>query len=188
MQYELFYLISASKEADLDNIKKAVEKIIVDAEGKFLEKETLEKRRLSYMVEKESHGIYIARRFELENTENLKDITSKLNFDANIARFILSKASDLPELRSKEERISDLTRKEEIRKDKKEKSEITKVAKEAKETKKSTPIATPESTNEKKEPEEKTSPETPKPIEKETQEESIKKDDLDKKLEEILNI
>jgi ribosomal protein S6 len=188
MQYELFYLVSASKEAQLETIKKEVEKIVKEAEGEFLKKETFEKRRLSYMVEKESHGIYIAKRFELEKTENLKDITSKLNFDSNIARFIISKASELPELRSKEERISDLTRKEEIRKDKKEKSEITKVAKESKPDSVKATTGKEEVAKEEKVAKDDTTQEAPKPSEKETETEPAKKDDLDKKLEEILNI
>ena len=42
MTYEIFYLVGASKENELENIKSEVEKIVKDAGGEFLEKETLE--------------------------------------------------------------------------------------------------------------------------------------------------
>ncbi|PIP27885.1 MAG: hypothetical protein COX29_04090 [Candidatus Moranbacteria bacterium CG23_combo_of_CG06-09_8_20_14_all_35_22] len=166
MLYEIFYLVGASKENELENIKSEVEKIVKDAGGEFLEKETLEKRKLSYTVGKENHGIYIARRFNLEDTQNLKEITAKFNLNTNIARFILSKAQDLPELKTKNERMEDLTKKETVQKNKAEKKEIVEKKAEIKET--------PEASLEKNS--EKTQPESP------------KNDDLAKKLEEILNI
>ncbi|HRY82408.1 MAG TPA: 30S ribosomal protein S6 [Candidatus Moranbacteria bacterium] len=168
MQYEIFYLIGASKEADLDNIKSEVKKIVEDASGKFLEKETLEKRRLSYTVKRENHGIYIAQRFELENTENLQEITTKMNLNGNILRFMLSKAEDLPELKSKEERINDSTKKEEFQKSKRDQIAVEKTKSEKLKEEKPARIATQSVAGGKAE---KTSD-----------------DDIDKKLEEILNI
>jgi ribosomal protein S6 len=162
MLYEIFYLIGASKENELDNIKSEVEKIVKDASGEFLEKETLERRKLSYAVKRENHGIYVARRFELENTENLKEITNKLNLNGNILRFILSRAEELPELKSKEERINETARKESSQKMRTEQKPLPK-----KEIEKA--------------PEEKIS-------EKSEKKEKISDDDIDKKLEEILNI
>lgn len=106
MKYELFYLIGASQEAQVPEIKKQVEEIVVSEGGKFEVKETLEKRRLSYNIKKETHGIYIAQRFELEKNENIKEINQKLNLNNAIIRFIISKADELPELKSKEERIA----------------------------------------------------------------------------------
>ena len=178
MQYEIFYLIGASKEADLDNIKNGVEKIISDAEGKFLEKETIEKRRLSYVVKKETHGIYIARRFELEDTSKLEKITAKLNLNPDVARFILSRADELPELKSKEERISESAKKEERQKRAMEAAEKTSPKSEKTATKNEKNTSSEEKSTSKKESD-------TKEIEKE---EKIKNDDIDKKLEEILNI
>ena len=172
MQYEIFYLIGASKEANLDSVKKEVEKIVTDAEGCFLEKETVEKRRLSYIVNKETHGIYIARRFELEDTSKIGKITSKLNLNPNVDRFIISRADELPELKSKEERIAEVAKKEEQQKNKAAESAEKAPAKKAEKEAKSTSTKTP--TTEKAETEKK--------------EETVKDDDIDKKLEEILNI
>lgn len=105
MQYEIFYLIGATKESALENIKSQIETIIKDGGGVFLEKEVIEKRKLAYQVQHESHGFYLARRFELAEGEKLQEISQKLNLYPEILRFILSRACDLPELKTKEERI-----------------------------------------------------------------------------------
>lgn len=105
MQYEIFYLVGATKESALENIKSQVETIIKDGGGVFLEKEVIEKRKLAYQVQHESHGFYLAHRFELAEGEKLQEISQKLNLYPEILRFILSKACDLPELKTKEERI-----------------------------------------------------------------------------------
>jgi small subunit ribosomal protein S6 len=155
MKYELFYLVGASKEADLAQIRKDVNSIITGNGGEFSEKETLEKRKMAYKMKHETHGIYIAQRFELPEPEKMKDINSKLNLHTGVLRFVLSRADELPELRSKEERMNESVRKETPR-----------VETPAEETKKTAP--------------EETKPEPEK--DKKTQE------DIDKKLEEILNI
>jgi len=105
MQYEIFYLVGATKESALENIKSQVETIIKDGGGVFLEKEVIEKRKLAYQVQHESHGFYLAHRFDLAEGEKLQEISQKLNLYPEILRFILSKACDLPELKTKEERI-----------------------------------------------------------------------------------
>jgi ribosomal protein S6 len=164
MVYELFYLIGASKETELEKIKSEAEKIVTDNGGVFSEKTTIEKRRLSYIVKHETHGVYIARRFELETPENMKDISTKFNLHPEILRFIISKAEDLPQLKSKEERMEESNKKESAVKIKKEERE----AKEEKEKKKEKISTTKEETTSNKTDE--------------------KEEDIDKKLEEILNI
>jgi len=104
MQYELFYLVGSSKEGELETIKKEVAEIVTSEEGVFEEKQTEEKRKLSYEVKHESHGIYIAQRFELEDPTKIQEINRKLNLYTGVLRFIISKADELPELLSKEER------------------------------------------------------------------------------------
>lgn len=105
MQYEICYLIGATKEASLEAIKTQVETIIKAEGGVFLEKEVIEKRKLAYQIKHESHGFYLARRFDLEEKEKLQEINKKLNLYPEVLRFILSRAEDLPELKTKEERI-----------------------------------------------------------------------------------
>lgn len=105
MRYELFYLVGISKESELPKIKEAIKKIVLEEGGVFEEKETEEKRKLSYEVKHETHGIYIAQRFELENTEKIQLIIKKINLYPDVLRFLISKADELPELKTKEERM-----------------------------------------------------------------------------------
>ncbi len=162
MRYELFYLIGASKEAEVPKIKDEVSALIKSLDGVFEEKETVERRRLAYDVKHERQGFYIAQRFELENIENIKEIMQKLNLRADIYRFIISKADELPELKTKEERESQsLSQNSRRTSTKKEKPAEKKVSgePEKKLEQKKTPVESPAS-----------------------------KEDIDKKLEEILNI
>jgi ribosomal protein S6 len=163
MRYELFYLIGASREAEMEKIKNEVEEIIKKAGGVFEEKTVLEKRRLSYVVKHETHGIYIARRFELEKSEDMQELTKKLNLQEGLLRFIISKAEELPELRTKEERMSEANKKE-------SRAQISREEKRP-----------PSTTQEVK---------TPAKTEKEAEQENLAvgNEDIDKKLEEILNI
>jgi len=173
MQYELFYLVGSSKEGDLEKIKKEVAEIVTIEGGAFEEKQTEEKRKLSYEVKHESHGIYIAQRFELEDLSKLQEINRRLNLFTDVLRFIITRADELPELLSKEERKAKAASINENQQKSNEKP--TKSEKSSKKT---------------------SSDDSKKEIKKaETKEESAEKDvkkevdeDIDKKLEEILNI
>jgi len=106
MRYELFYLIGGSKENDLEIIKKEISGIVISEGGVFEEKQTVEKRKLAYGIKHETHGFYVAQRFNLEDTEKIKELIQKLNLYGKILRFIISRADELPEILSKEERIA----------------------------------------------------------------------------------
>lgn len=162
MRYELFYLIGTSRENEAEKIREDAKKIVLDNGGVFEEKETMEKRRLAYPVKHETHGIYIAQRFELPETENLRDINNKLNLHPGVLRFVISRALELPELRSKEERINEASQRD---------SRIRESERKTEEKKKTT---VKPAKSEKESPAKK--------------EEPVSSDDIDKKLEEILNI
>ncbi len=85
MNYELFYLVGGTKEPEMEKIKKEVEKIITDSGGVFEEIEVVEKRRLAYQINHESHGVYIARRFSAEG-QNLDEIIKKMNLNPQVLR------------------------------------------------------------------------------------------------------
>lgn len=106
MRYELFYLIGASREAEAEKIKGEIKAMVTEAGGVFEEKETHEKRRLAYQIKHETHGIYVAQRFELD-AEKIPELTKKINLYPNLVRFLISRADELPELKTKEERISE---------------------------------------------------------------------------------
>lgn len=164
MRYELLYLIAASREADLDTIKKEVEAIITTEGGVFEEKEVVEKRKLAYQINHETHGFYVARRFESADTQKNQEITRNLNLYTSILRSIISLASELPELKTKEERIASASAKQE----RKPKAEKTTVA--ATKTKSVVKAVKEEAKKEI------------------TVKEQKATEDIDKKLEEILNI
>lgn len=149
MQYELFYLVAGSKEAESGKIREAVKKIVAEEGGVFEPKETTEKRRLAYSVKHETFGIYSALRFSLEDKDRFRVINKRMNLNPEVLRFIISRASELPELMSREERMA--ASEKAVRRE--GQIEIKKVASETK--KRSAPVET---------------------------------EDIDKKLEEILNI
>jgi len=149
MQYELFYLVAGSKESDLGKIKEKVKKIVTEEGGVFEMKETTEKRRLAYSIKHETFGIYSALRFSLEDTDRFRVINKRMNLNPEVLRFIISRAEELPELLSREERIA-------VSEKAAQKEKQMEVKKAAPETKKESAPAV--------------------------------KEDIDKKLEEILNI
>lgn len=170
MQYELFYLVGNSKEADLAKIKAEVAEIVTSEGGVFEEKQVVEKRKMAYKIKRENRGFYVAQRFNLDEPEKVQDINRKLGLYTNIVRGIIVRTDDLPELTSREEREAKATR--EV------KTEVKKPVKV--EAKVSAPKVAPvtESKAEETAPVEK----APEKVEK------LDEEDIDKKLEEILNI
>jgi len=184
MRYELCYLVGASREMDLPKVKEEVMEVVASLGGVFEEKEFEEKRKMAYKVKHETHGIYVAKRFELEDSEKLTEIIEKLNLYSQILRFLISRADELPELVTKEERLGEAASKDKVARAKEAEREKKKT--EAKPEKSPEKIEKPEIKEEPKEKEETgKEPEVklPKEDDKKKQEE-----DLDKKLEEILNI
>jgi ribosomal protein S6 len=124
-EYELFYLVGDSKEAELTAIRTDVEKIVSDFGGTFLLEETEEKRNLAYEILDERRGTYIARRFTmpeagdepfsvdaLEKVNVIDEITRLLQLYKPVSRFILIRAEKLPELKAipREERAKPVRR------------------------------------------------------------------------------
>ncbi len=116
MRYELFYLVGVSKELDLEKIKAEVDEIVTGNGGVFEEKMTEEKRKMAYKIKKDTHGIYTAKRFSLEDTAKTSEIITKLNLHPGVLRFIISNASELPELKTREERIEQEEKRGEVEK------------------------------------------------------------------------
>lgn len=174
MRYELFYLIAGSKEAELEAIKAGVQEIVTAEGGVFEEKEVVEKRKLAYAIKHENRGLFVARRFEIADPQKLQEITRKLNLNTNILRSVISRADELPELKTKEERISAAGAKQE-----RKLKEVKKTAAPVVSTKKSAPeeaVKTEEKAVEEK------------PTTEQIIESKKVSEDIDKKLEEILNI
>lgn len=112
IEYELFYLVGESKEAELPRIKEEVEAIITAEGGTFLAPATEEKRKLAYEVKNEIRGTYIARRFTLADRDEIEEtgevseihpqsrINRALTLSKDVLRFIIIRAEDLPELKA----------------------------------------------------------------------------------------
>ncbi|MEK9151471.1 MAG: hypothetical protein AAB547_02470 [Patescibacteria group bacterium] len=112
VEYELLYLVGESKEAELPRIREAVEKMVAAAGGAFLPPVTEEKRKMAYEVKGEIRGIYIARRFTLEDTDErdasgkegeahpLAAINRALQLSKDVLRFLIVSAKTLPELKA----------------------------------------------------------------------------------------
>ncbi len=118
IQYELFYLVGDTKEAELPRIKGEVEKIVADHGGTWLEKEVVEKRKLAYPVKKEARGTYIAKRFTLPGQDErpegeagknaVAEMNRVLQLYHDVLRFIIVRADDLPSLDSREEALKNM--------------------------------------------------------------------------------
>lgn len=112
VEYELFYLVGESKDAELNRIKQDVEKVVTENDGTFLAPQTEEKRKLAYMVKKESRGTYIARRFTLPDKDErdaegktvevhpLVTINRTLQLSKDVLRFLIVSAETMPELKA----------------------------------------------------------------------------------------
>lgn len=112
MEYEICYLIGESKEADLDKIRPGVEEIIKKHKGTFLEGEYVKKRRLAYEIKREARGTYVARRFTIPSKDErdelypdydiMGEINKELRFNQDILRYMVVKTDDLPPLKDLE--------------------------------------------------------------------------------------
>ncbi len=110
VEYELFYLVGETKDAELPRIKETVEKMVTDEGGTFLAPQTEEKRKLAYQIKKEVRGTYIARRFTLPDHDEvdietvevhpITKISRALMLSKDVLRFIVLRADELPELKA----------------------------------------------------------------------------------------
>jgi len=109
VEYELFYLVGESKEAELPRIRTAVEEIVTANGGSFLPPMTEEKRKMAYAVKKEIRGTYIARRFVLPGKDDREEdpeihpivtIARALELSNDILRSLIVRADGLPELKA----------------------------------------------------------------------------------------
>ncbi|HMN19400.1 MAG TPA: 30S ribosomal protein S6 [Candidatus Moranbacteria bacterium] len=182
MQYELLYLVGQKNEERLEKIKQDVSEML-SAEGATLTGEEMtEKRRLAYEIKHESKGTYVAIRFDMpevdywadeanaEKESGLDSLNRKLNLYAEILRHLIVRTDELPPLSAKQERQQ---REMKDRKDDKPQARKERAPRRAMPTKEEKPAAKEEAVQE--ETPAKTAP-------------SDEKENIDKKLEELLNI
>lgn len=109
IEYEILYLVPESKESELGAIREKIEKMVTAQGATFLPEETTEKRKMAYPIEKESRGIYVARRFTLPDRDEQEEINTgaslqamnrELELSPDVLRSLIVRADDLPELKA----------------------------------------------------------------------------------------
>lgn len=206
MNYEINFLILQSQTENLDEIRQKVQELIKKYDGKITDELIYQKRKLAYEIKHERYGFYTVYRFDLEDGTVLKDLTKDLNLLSEVARYIIVRSDELPKLEKNIGQKKETTSEKETApvKERKDKilSEIDKetdqkttpstdkntasAKKENTVTKDENTKPTEEKTTESKE--EKKQPSAKKNVKKSTDEKEISMEDLDKKLDEILDI
>ncbi len=188
MEYEINFLVLQSRTENVDQIKESVISLIKEHNGSINDELVYKKRKLSYEIKHEKYGFFTVLRFNLENKPAILELKRELNLLQDVVRYIIVKADELPELNKeilsmesreqttvKPEEIEKMIAKSESKPVKKEKVKKEEVKEEKKKTKK---------------PEEEETRDKKTKASKESKEVDDKSslEDLDKKLDEILNI
>lgn len=126
IEYEVYYLVLESKKGDLGRIKEDIKAIVTTAGGTFVGEDLTEDRKIAYEINKEIRGTYVAQRFtrvdkvalgeeepETEGLDAIGEINKQMNLSKDIARFIIVRADELPELDEQREQIALRTEKQE---------------------------------------------------------------------------
>jgi ribosomal protein S6 len=209
MEYEICYLIGEAKEANLEKIRKDVEKVITTHKGSLLEGEFVRKRRMAYEIKKEARGTYVAKRFTLPGKDErdekypgedfIGEITKDLNFNQDLLRFIIVKADELPSLEELEELVKEAAEakkdgRRDFNKETSHRKERTAtpvkkapVVKEEKDASSKAEVKEVKKETPTKEEKKETPKEKPKK-KKEESKDDISEDNIDEKLDEILDI
>ncbi len=110
-QYELFYVVGDSKEAELARIKEDVVKLIEEKGGTLAPEEAEEHRKLAYPIKHEIRGTYVTRRFTMPGVDERKkkdkegmiaELSRQLELSKDVLRFILVRAEGLLPLGERE--------------------------------------------------------------------------------------
>jgi small subunit ribosomal protein S6 len=192
--YEINYLVLQSKTAQLEKIRESMKNFLVSNGAEIVEEKEYLKRKLAYEVKHEGYGFFTVLRFKLEEGSKLAEMKKNISLNSDIARNILVKADHLPSLDLKPQEQQRRTETEEtsrgetikaqdvekmisqnVQKAKSEES-AKNVEKELKEE----PVVAQD--NDKEESEETKDKQEPR------KDEPSSLEDLDKKLDEILNI
>lgn len=205
MLYEINYLVLQSNSEKLVEIRKSLKELIASLGGEIKEEKEFLKRKLAYEIKNEGYGFHTVLRFEIENSgENIDQLKKKLNLSSKVARYVIVNAKELPLLKDLFAREQE--EKERIQRDTIKQEDVGKFLAQEKKAVSAEALATKtEKDKEVKEPAEEKAEEVEKSEEKkeevvsdkEEKKEENKKDektgkisldDLDEKLDEILNI
>lgn len=186
-EYELFYLVGESKDSEMARIKEEIRGIVEGEGGTYEGADKMEKRKLAYAVRREIRGTYIAQRFMIAGKDErekevekgkedaISRISRKLNLYRDILRFIVVRAESLPALHSEAGDASSKIVAEVVKEAQSQKAAVEKTVKKI--VKKAKAEAVEKDKSDEKEI-----------SKKEKAAKDVNEDEIDKKLEEVLNI
>ena len=111
LQYELFYAVGESQEANLPQIREDIKKLVETQGGTWLSGESVERRKLAYPIKKETRAVYIAERFTVTITDerakkdkaaSITELSRQLELYKGVLRHIIVRAEGLPALGERE--------------------------------------------------------------------------------------
>lgn len=105
MNYEINFLILQSKTSELEILREKTKKLITQFGGEITEEKEYAKRKLAYKIGKESYGFHTVFRFTLKKTENVNELKKMLNLEKRIARYIIVRTESLLSLKELEEKL-----------------------------------------------------------------------------------
>ena len=91
MKYELLYIISSSfADAEVEGVQKKIAGIVTEVGGQISKDESLGKIKLAYPINRVRHGTYILVYFEAE-PEQVKSLNDKLRLNEEVLRHTITK-------------------------------------------------------------------------------------------------
>jgi len=183
--YELLYIVSVKfAGAELEKIQTKVKELIQKEGGQIDHEEDFGKKKLAYPIKHNYQGFYIINEFDIE-ADKVKTLNEKLKLTSEVLRYLIVSKKKLTEeekknkenKKQKTEEESNLSDQFNI-----EKQLDTKPKVETKEDKETKPEETKTETKKEKKEDKKEETTTEK-----KENDKIKLDDLDKKLDEIID-
>jgi len=91
MKYELLYIISSSfADAEVEGVQKKIAGIVTEVGSQISKDESLGKIKLAYPINRVRHGTYILVYFEAE-PEQVKSLNDKLRLNEEVLRHVITK-------------------------------------------------------------------------------------------------
>lgn len=95
--YELVLILHPDAEVDLPASKDKLAKLLESA-AKILQSDDWGKRKLAYPIAKQSYGIYLFYKLEVE-PQNIAKISEALNIEDTILRYLVSQETPVPSVK-----------------------------------------------------------------------------------------
>ena len=92
--YETVYVVHPALQAGrLDDIMQNIDDKVISLKGKKLYFEIWGKKKLAYAIDKQKYGTYVLVQFSA-HPEQIKELTSEFEHNANILRYLISKIEE----------------------------------------------------------------------------------------------